>query len=93
MDKAEAKKIIAKELETYRAKPYEELVKLIDTPIAYEKAGPGGIIYQIEIQVFWDDQPNSDIRVIGSIDDGGLRAFFPLTDDFIKSPTGEFVGE
>jgi hypothetical protein len=31
--------------------------------------------------------------VLGSIDDGGWRAFAPLTRSFIKSPDGTFVGE
>jgi hypothetical protein len=52
--------------------------------IVYQKVGKSGAEYQIEIQVFWDDRINGDLRVIGSIDDGKLRAFFPLTLDFIK---------
>jgi len=28
-----------------------------------------------------------------SIDDGGCRAFFPLSDCFIKAPDGSLVGE
>ena len=28
-----------------------------------------------------------------AIDDGGLRAFAPLSDDFIMAPDGSFVGE
>jgi hypothetical protein len=30
---------------------------------------------------------------MGSIDDGGLSAFSPLTDDFIITPDGGFIGE
>lgn len=93
MNKEEAKKIVAAELKTYRAKPYEELAKLIDAPICYEKVGASGPTYQIEIEAFWDDKPNGDIRIVGSVDDGGWRAFAPLTYDFIKSPTGEFIDE
>src|SRR5205807_9836250 len=33
-----------------------------------------------------------NLRVIVSVDDGGLRAFVPLTDSFIVSPEGLFVG-
>ena len=33
------------------------------------------------------------LRVLGSIDDGGIRAFFPLTDSFIMAPDGSFIGE
>lgn len=94
MNKEEAKQIIRAELESFRAKPYSELVQMIDAePITGERTGPSGEGYQIEIQAFWDNKPNGNIRVTGSIDDGGWRAFFPLGDDFIKSPSNEFVGE
>jgi hypothetical protein len=33
------------------------------------------------------------ILVVGSIDDGGLRAFFPLSSSFIMARDGTFVGE
>lgn len=94
MNKNEARQIIRAELEPYRAKPYSELTEMIDAePVIGEATGPGGTLYQIEIQAFWDGKPNGDIRVIGSIDDGGWRAIFPLTEDFIKSPSDKFVGE
>lgn len=91
--KVEAKKVMAEELETYRAKPYEELAGLVDKTFAYEKAGPSGTMYQIEILVFWDDRRKGNVRVCCSIDDFGWRSFCPLTDGFIKSPSGRFVGE
>jgi hypothetical protein len=50
-------------------------------------------MYQIEIEVFWDNQRGGNVRVMGSIDDGGWRAFMPLTRDFIKAPDGSFVSE
>jgi len=94
MNKKEARQIIQAELESYRAKPYSELVKMIDAePVTGEVTGPSGKLYQIEIQAFWDGKPNGDIRVMGCIDDGGWRAVHPLTDDFIKSPSNNFVGE
>jgi len=94
MNKEEAKQIISTGLEQFRTKPYSELVQMIDSkPITGERTGPSGQSYQIEIQAFWDGKPDGDIRVMCSIDDGGLRTFVPLTDDFIKSPSGDFVGE
>jgi len=94
MDKKEAKLIIQELLQALRDKPYSELVQMIDTkPITGERKGPSGTCYQIELQAIWDDKANGNIRVMGSIDDGGLRAFVPLTDDFIKSPSNEFIGE
>ena len=94
MNKDEAKKIITSELDQYRAKPYSELVRMIDCePVTKEHHGSSGQWYQIEVEAFWDDKPNENIRVIGSIDDGGWRAYCPLNSDFIKSPSDQFVGE
>jgi hypothetical protein len=49
--------------------------------------------YQLELVCVWDSQPRGDVRVMASIDDGGLRAFVPLGRDFIKRPDGIVVGE
>lgn len=94
MNKQEAEKIIADQLKPYRQQPYSELIKMIkQKPSTYEVRGLSGALYQIEIQAFWDDQPNGNVRIMGSIDDGSWRSFSPLSDDFIKSPTDAFVGE
>ena len=93
MDKIEAKKLLVTELEKWRSKTYKDLIKKIDKPETFEIFGENQTKYQIEIQVFWDAKPNENIRVIGSIDDGGWRAFIPISDDFILSPEGKFVAE
>ena len=94
MKKKEAKQIISVELEQYKAKPHSELAQMIDgEPIIREKSGPSGKNYQIEIHVFWDDTLYGNIRVMGSIDDGGWRSFVPLNDSFIKTPLNELIGE
>ena len=94
MNKPEAKALLAKELDEWRLFSYEDLASRIGgEPITGEVHGESAQNYQFEIQVFWDDKPNGDIRVIGAIDDGGIRAFFPLTDDFIMAQDGSFVGE
>ena len=54
---------------------------------------PSGATYQLEVQVFWDDRAEQNLRVMGSIDDGRLSAFHPLSEDFIIAPDGSFVGE
>ena len=41
----------------------------------------------------WDGKKDGNLRIIGAIDDGGLRAFIRLTEDFILTPDGSFVGE
>jgi hypothetical protein len=94
MDKTEAKRLISKELETYRDKPYQELKSMIDVePITYELKGADGATYQIEILAYWDDKQDGNVRIVGCIDNRGLRAFIPISDDFIKSPSGKFIGE
>ena len=93
MNKDEAKSLLSQELSRYRELPYAELFSLIDHSETLERAAPSGVIYQIEMQVFVDDVPLQTLRVMGSIDDGGWRAFSPLSDDFILAPDGSFVGE
>ena len=94
MDKREAHELLASHLAGYRERSYAELIALERAgPTTVEVAGPSGTCYQIEVQVVWDGARGGDVRVLGAIDDGGWRAFMPLTDDFIMAPDGSFVGE
>jgi hypothetical protein len=95
MNNAEARSVLEMELAKYRARPYRELVALIGNPRTIEVRGSSGMLYQIEIQALWDDpkRANGILRVAGAVDDGGIRAHMPLTDTFLLTPTGEFVGE
>jgi hypothetical protein len=56
-----------------------------------EVVGKDGKNYQLEIQAFWDSNGDGDVLVIVAADDGGWRAFKPLTDDFIMRPDGSRV--
>ena len=94
MGNSEARKLIAGELESYRAKPYEELAAMVGAePVTFEKHGENGGWYQLEVMVFWDHKRGGNVRVVGNIDDGGFQAFCPLSHDFIMSRSGNFVGE
>ncbi len=93
MNKEEAKTILEKLLSAYREKSYKELQYLLETQDTSKVTAESGVKYQIEFQAVWDDKKDGDIRIMGAIDDGGLRAFMPLTDDFIMSPNGDFVDE
>ena len=95
MDKQEAKRILQAELEPFRAKPYAELVETIGAePATAEHTGPSGTEYQIEIEAIWARDPHGDVMVIGAVAHGrGWSAYSPLCDDFIKSPSGEFLWE
>jgi hypothetical protein len=93
VDKQEAEGLLRGKLSEYCVLPYPKLVARIGTDDHVTMAGASGAEYQLEVQVFWEDEPRGNVRVIGSIDDGGLRAFFPLTKSFIMAPDGTFVGE
>jgi hypothetical protein len=89
MNTPEAREIIQNELAVYEKKAYADLVKLIDEEFHFERQGPSGARYQVEIRFLWDSTPNGAIRILGSIDDGGWRAFVPLTDSILKPPPME----
>jgi len=91
MDRAEAKTILANELNEFAARPYDQLVASIKDPEVKNVLGKSGTNYQIEINVFWDTKPNGNLRIMASIDDGGWRAFVPLTDSLIMKPDGTLL--
>jgi hypothetical protein len=94
MNNEEAISLLDQELAAFRRESYEKLVRLMSVgSLDFELAGPSGVKCQVEIQVVWDDRRGGNVRVIGSIDDGGFRALKPLNRDFIKAPDGSFVGE
>ena len=93
MDTVAAQKVLDKWVAKLRAEPYRELASRVGSVTTDDIPRDSERSWQIEIQVSWDDEPDGNVRVMVSIDDGGLRAFVPMTDDFIKAPTGEFIGE
>lgn len=93
MNKDEARRVLARILGEYRARTYRDLLYLLDAPATSEVVAGSGATYQSEGQVVWDGAAGANLRVRGSIDDGGLRAFMPLTEDFIIGRDGNIVGE
>ena len=85
MNKSLAISILEPELDKFFDKSWDELKTQIgEEPHADEINGSDGVEYQIEIQCFWDDKKGGSIRIMGSVDDGGFRAYFPITRDRIK---------
>ena len=91
--KEEAKAILAKEMEIYRQRPYNDLQCILNTQDTADIEASSGVVYQLEFQAMWDDKEGGILRILKAIDDGGFRAFVPLTKDFILSPDGPFVHE
>jgi len=93
MDTPEAQQILRDHLKQYRTRARAELLPLLRSPDVVETVGVSGVRYQLEVQAVWDNAPNGNLRIIGAVDDGGLRAIVPLTDAFIVDPSGSLVGE
>jgi hypothetical protein len=92
MNTKEARTILSEVMREYQVKEYSYWENAIpESPLVFEKTGASGVDYQIEIEVLWDGRDSRVIRVIFSIDDGGLRAFVPMTDDFLISPEEKSV--
>ena len=93
MNKTEAKAILEEELLKYRRYSYAELRSMVGETPCVERTSASGQTYQIEVQVFIDQEAKQTLLVLAAIDDGGWSAFSPLCDDFIIAPDGSFVGE
>ena len=92
MDKIEAQKILSDQMMEFKKKSRSDLVNLIGDVWAKQIKGKAPNEYNLEIEVFWDHEPDGDVRIIGSIDDGGFRSSFsPLSDDFIVTPDGKLI--
>ena len=93
MDNSPAGKVLNQWLAKLRAVPYRELAARVDSVTTDEVMRDDERSWQIEVQVAWDEEPEGNVRVTVTVDDGGLRNFVPLTESFVKSPAGAFVGE
>ena len=89
MSDEEAKSVLRAEFLKLRAVGYGDLVeRLAGRQESSEVVGLSGTAYHVELEGFWDDDEHTELRVVASIDDGGLRAFLPFTDSFTVSPSG-----
>ncbi len=87
VDKVEARALLEEFLQELKALSYLELQEFISNPVCIERTGASGAVYQIEYEAVWDAEPGGDLRIIASIDDGGLlSAMMPLTSGFIIAP-------
>jgi hypothetical protein len=87
MNIKEARTILSEIMREYRQKNYSYWeCSMPESPLVISKAGASGVDYQIEI-IIARDAPNSRVsQVMFGIDDGGWRAFVPMTDDFLVIP-------
>lgn len=93
LNESEALEVLRPRLANFRSEPYSSLISRIDAEPITETIQVGEVMYQLGFLFVWDNRRGGNVRVIGMVDDGGIRAYHPLSDDFIKAPNEEFVGE
>lgn len=92
MSDEEAKGLLRAESLKLRAVGYSDLVdRLAGRQERAEIVGLSGNAFHVEFEGFWDGETHDNLRVVVSIDDGGLRAFLPFTDSFTISPSGQIT--
>lgn len=91
MNEQIAQALINSEMRRLEGLPYSHLVAMIGKVETKELVGEDGKTYQLEIQAFWDSEKGEDVRLIVAADDGGWRAYKPLTDSFIMRSDGSLV--
>jgi hypothetical protein len=92
MSDEEAKGLLRSEFLKLRAAGYDALTeRLAGKQERLDIVAPSGATYHVELEGFWDDKEQRDLRVVASIDDGGLRAFLPFTEAFTITPSGSIT--
>ena len=90
----EAIAFLTEHMDRYRAKPIEQLLRLLDEQDTFEIKGDSGKEYQIEIDARWYDEQGGALQICGGIDDGWLTAYInvsPFLQSFIVNPDGTVV--
>jgi len=86
MNQTEASNILARQLTRFQN--YADLVPRAEsrTTESFEVRSENNQMYEIEVQVFWDEAQKGSIRVFGSISAAGSGAFFAVTQSLLLPP-------
>jgi len=93
MNREEALHALNHEVARLRGRTHAELSAFVDTPGHFEHIGKFGQTYQVEVGAAWDDKPGQVLRLFFSVDDGGIRAYLPVTKCGLVPLGGTFDGE
>jgi hypothetical protein len=88
MNTAEARVVLDEHLDAWRRRSHADLAALVGAGCCRhaDVVGPSGTRYQVDVEVVWDGHPGGTIRVLAAIDDGGWRAFVPISESFLVEP-------
>jgi hypothetical protein len=93
MNRDEALEVLNREVARLHGRTHAELVALIHAPWHSEHVTESGHKYQVEVGAAWDDKPDQVLRLFFSVDNGGIRAYVPLTMCGLVQPGSCFDGE
>ena len=93
MNEQAAQALINDWLGELKQRSYNDLTLMIGRTRTETRRGEDGKEYQLEAEVFWANKKGGDVLVIVSADDGGLRAFHPLSSSFLRGPDGYLAEE
>jgi hypothetical protein len=86
MKKTELKKILNTEVDNWAKKPYSEFLDLALEMNVYYEQGEGDSYYQVEVTML--EYTEDYVHIAISVNDGGWRAFKPLSHDFLVYKDG-----
>jgi hypothetical protein len=94
MDNSEARRVALNEVRVLREMAWADLRdRYLDSPKTVEVEGPSGTRYQVKTHAVWDGKRVAISAFSWRWTTAGWRAFLPLSESFIVSPDGSFVGE
>jgi hypothetical protein len=88
MNQDEARVLLNQTLGWQRRRSYSDLRAAVGTVELTSLKGRSLHKYSIQICVLWDGEPDGDIRVMGTAEDGGGHPFAPVSASFVVAPDG-----
>ena len=85
-NREEARALLKEYLEQYRGMSFDQIQANLsdETQHCVTVCGSSGEEYQIEVDALWEEDR---VRLVGGIDDGRLRAMFPLCEEISIAST------
>jgi hypothetical protein len=92
--KSAARSLLAQRVAELREQSFAELRDAwLNEPDCEQVTGPDGREYQIEIDAFWNDRGQENLRVWVSVWGGGRWGIAGMPDSFVIAPDGTFLYE
>lgn len=88
MNQVEARSTLVKYLKSYHSRSYAYLATAVCLG-RIDRVAVGK--YQISVQVCWQNAPEGEVRVVGSITEGNGLLGNRITKEFSVMPIGEFA--